>query len=94
MSKFMTFCYYLGHLNYTIFPHSCTFYLRHRDLPFDVANITGTVHPRPELWTPSKINFTVKDAMLDVQTINYLKAQYSTTGFIIKFERFVYNFSK
>ena len=70
--------------------HSCTFYLRHRDLPFDMASINGTVHPRPELWTPSKIDFTAKDAKSDDQTINYLNTNYSTTGFIIEFQRLVH----
>ena len=54
-----------------------------------MVNITGTVYPRPELWTPSKIHFTAEDAKSDMQTINYLKAKYSTTGFIITFERLV-----
>ena len=80
--------------SYIVYPlalyHSCTFYLRHRDLPFDMASINGTVHPRPELWTPSKIDFTAKDAKSDDQTINYLNTNYSTTGFIIEFQRLVH----
>ena len=89
-------CYNPWHINFIhIFPLSCTFYLRHRDLPSNRVNITGTVYPRPELWTPSKIHFTPEDAKSDMQTIHYLTAKYSTTGFIITFERLVYyDFSK